>query len=62
MRKTTLFKQMESGRVFISLDEDNYYRTADWDPDGFVANLPEAVILDETQRVPKSVVGYQARG
>ena len=53
---------MESDRVFISLDEDNYYRTADWDPDGFVANLSEAVILDETQRVPKSVVDYQARG
>lgn len=50
--KTTLVKQMEPDRVFLSLGEDNYYQTARSDPVGFVASLPDAVILDEIQRVP----------
>ena len=50
--KTTLVRQMTPDRVFISLDEDNYYRAAGLDPNGFVANLPDAVTLDEIQRVP----------
>ena len=40
------------GRSFVSLDEHNFYQTAGADPDGFVASLPEAVTLDEVQRVP----------
>ena len=50
--KTTLVRQIAPDHAFISLDEDNYYRTASSDPNGFVANLSGAVILDEIQRVP----------
>lgn len=50
--KTTLAQQLAPDRTFVSLDEHNYYQTAGADPDGFVASLPEAVTLDEVQRVP----------
>lgn len=50
--KTTLAQQLAPDRAFVSLDEHNYYQTAGSDPDGFVASLPEAVILDEVQRAP----------
>jgi len=40
-------------RAFISLDDDNYYKVASMDPGGFVASLPDMVILDEVQRVPE---------
>ena len=50
--KTTLVQQLAPDRAFVSLDEHNYYQTAGVDPDGFVASLPEAVTLDEVQRVP----------
>lgn len=50
--KTTLAQQLAPDRAFVSLDEHNYYQTAGADPDGFVASLPEAVTLDEVQRVP----------
>ena len=50
--KTTLAQQLTPDRAFVSLDEHNYYQTAGADPDGFVASLPEAVTLDEVQRVP----------
>ena len=50
--KTTLVQQLASERAFVSLDEHNYYRNAGADPDGFVVSLPEAVTLDEIQRVP----------
>jgi len=50
--KTTLAMTLEPDRAYFTLDEDGYYRTATEDPDGFVARLPEKVILDEVQRVP----------
>lgn len=50
--KTTLAQQLAPDRAFVSLDEHNYYQTAGADLDGFVASLPEAVTLDEVQRVP----------
>ena len=50
--KTTLVQQLVSERAFVSMDEHNYYQNAGADPDGFVASLPEAVTLDEVQRVP----------
>ena len=50
--KTTLVQQLAPDRAFVSLDEHNYYQTAGADPDGFVASLPEAVTVDEVQRVP----------
>ena len=50
--KTTLVQQLAPGRAYISLDENNYHRTAVEDPEGFIASLPDAVTLDEVQRAP----------
>ena len=50
--KTTLVQLLGSDRAYISLDENNYHRTAVNDPEGFIASLPEAVTLDEVQRAP----------
>lgn len=50
--KTTLAQQLAPERAFVSLDENNYYRTATEDPAGFVTSLPDTVTLDEVQRVP----------
>ncbi len=50
--KTTLTQTLAPDRTFVSLDDDNYYRAAIMDPAGFVASLPDAVTLDEVQRVP----------
>jgi len=50
--KTTLVQTMAPKRVYVSLDEDNYFRAAASDPVGFVAGLPAVVTLDEVQRVP----------
>ena len=40
-------------RAFVSLDDDNIFKTAQPDPSGFVTSLPEVVTLDEVQRVPE---------
>ena len=50
--KTTLTQQLAPGRAFISLDEPTYHRMATEDPAGLVANLPDAVTVDEVQRAP----------
>lgn len=50
--KTTLVQTLEPEHAFVSLDETPYRRVATEDPVGFVAGLPDAVILDEVQRVP----------
>ncbi len=50
--KTTLVQQLEPHRAYISLDENNYHRTAVEDPEGFIASLPDAITLDQVQRVP----------
>lgn len=50
--KTTLVQHLAPDRAFFSLDENNYYQTASLDPSGFVAALPDAVTVDEVQRVP----------
>ena len=57
--KTTLVQQLASERAFVSLDEHNYYQNAGADPDGFVASLPEAVTLDEVQRVPELLISIK---
>ena len=49
--KTTLVQQLAPDRAYISLDETNYHRTAVEDPEGFIASLPDAVTLDEVQRL-----------
>ena len=50
--KTTLVREfVDSGRVYISLDDDTVLDAARNDPSGFVRNLDQAVI-DEVQRAP----------
>jgi len=51
--KTTLVKRLAPKRIFISFEKREYYVAAAEDPDGFVAGLPDAVTLDEVQRVPE---------
>lgn len=50
--KTTLALTVAPDRPYISLDEQNYFQTAEMDPAGFVDSLPEFVTIDEIQRVP----------
>ena len=50
--KTTLVRGLEPDRPFYTLDEGRYHHTAQLDPDGFIAGLPEFVTIDEVQRVP----------
>ncbi len=50
--KTTLAQRLAPDRAFYDLDRHAIRETADMDPDGFVASLPEAVTLDEIQRAP----------
>lgn len=52
--KTTLAQRVgrELGYAYLDLDEDVSRAAAKADPVGFVADLPERVVLDEVQRVP----------
>ena len=52
--KTTLARVVGEriGYAYISFDDDVARSAAEADPTGFVAELPERVILDEVQRVP----------
>ena len=53
--KTTLARQVgdAAGYAYISFDDDVRRASAQADPVGFVAELPEKVVLDEVQRVPE---------
>ncbi len=52
--KTTLaqFAGRDRGYAYFSFDDDMALAAATSDPAGFVADLPERVILDEVQRAP----------
>lgn len=52
--KTTLARVVGSrlGYAYVNLDDEVARGGAEADPAGFVADLPERVILDEVQRVP----------
>ena len=52
--KTTLARHVAASRDYgyLTFDDDATWRSADEDPAGFVARLPDRVILDEVQRVP----------
>ncbi len=52
--KTTLARQVgeAGGYAYLSFDDDVQRASAIADPIGFVADLPEKVVLDEVQRVP----------
>lgn len=51
--KTTLAKQLVTqGYTYLNFDDTNILQSALADPMGFVAGLPDKVVLDEIQRVP----------
>ena len=52
--KTTLARTSEASRgyPYVSFDDDAVRAAAAADPMGFVADLPERVVLDEVQRAP----------
>lgn len=51
--KTTLARQLQPERSYVSFDDATLLAAARHDPIGFVAGLPEQVTLDEVQRVPE---------
>jgi predicted AAA+ superfamily ATPase len=51
--KSTLAQLGTPGRSYVSFDDDTLLRTAQDDPAGFVATLPNPVTLDEVQRAPE---------
>jgi len=53
--KTTLAHQVasQSGYTYITFDDNIHLDAAKADPMGFIANLPNMVILDEIQRAPE---------
>ena len=50
--KTTLAQTACASHAYFSFDDDAIREGAIADPVGFIANLPERVVLDEAQRVP----------
>ena len=52
--KTTLARMVgdAAGYTYITFDDDVQLAAARFDPVGFVADLPDKVVLDEVQRVP----------
>ena len=51
--KSSLVRQAYPKRVYYSFDDPNLRATAQDDPGGFVASLPETVTLDEVHRAPE---------
>ncbi len=60
--KTTLARRVgkREGARYVSFDEDAVRASAQWDPVGFVEELPERVVLDEVQRVPALFTALKA--
>ena len=60
--KTTLARQVgdAKGYAYVSFDDDVQRASAQADPMGFVADLPDKVVLDEVQRVPALFTSIKA--
>ncbi len=60
--KTTLARQVgnTAGYAYISFDDDVQRASAEADPVGLVADLPDRVVLDEVQRVPSLFTSLKA--
>lgn len=60
--KTTLARQVgdAAGFTYLSFDNDVQRAAAQADPVGYVADLPQRVILDEVQRVPELFTSLKA--
>jgi len=61
--KTTLARQVgdAAGFAYLSFDDDVQRASAQVDPVGYIADLPERVVLDEVQRVPELFTSLKAR-
>ena len=57
--KSTLAMHHDPTRPYLSLDDARYLALARSDPDGFVAELPARVTLDEIQRAPELVLAIK---
>lgn len=57
--KSTLARHQDPARKFFSLDEAQYLSLARQDPEGFVAELPDFVTIDEIQRAPGLVLAIK---
>jgi uncharacterized protein len=51
--KSTLARTLEPAYAYVSLDDEAVLAFARSDPTGFVASLPDPVVLDEVQRAPE---------
>ncbi|MCP4489648.1 MAG: ATP-binding protein [Gammaproteobacteria bacterium] len=51
--KSTLAKHLQPKRAYFTLDDENVLNLALNDPQGFIAELPEEVTIDEIQRAPE---------
>lgn len=51
--KTTLVKQIDPNRTYITLDDEVYLNQAKADPTGFIRALQGNITIDEVQRVPE---------
>lgn len=60
--KTTLARAVgdEAGYSYVSFDDDVLRASSQADPVGFVADLPDKVVLDEVQRVPELFTALKA--
>jgi predicted AAA+ superfamily ATPase len=60
--KTTLARAVgdKAGYAYLSFDDDVLRASAQADPVGFVADLPEKAVLDEVQRVPELFTSIKA--
>ena len=57
--KSTLARHQDPTRQYFSLDEARYLALARQDPEGFVADLPGFVTIDEIQRAPGLVLAIK---
>jgi len=57
--KSSLVRRAFPKRVYYSFDDAILRATAQNDPGGFVASLPEAVTLDEVQRAPEILLAIK---
>lgn len=60
--KTTLAREVGSqyDHTYLNFDDDNVRASAQADPIGFVADLPDRVIIDEVQRLPELFTSLKA--
>ncbi len=57
--KTTLAREVDPGRAFVTLDDLTALGAARHDPQGFLRELPRPVTLDEVQRVPELLLAIK---